>query len=107
RQPLDELVRLRGARRALDLFLREVATAERDVLPHGGGEEERILGDDADLATERRKRHVANVDSVEHDAAMVHVVEAGHERRQRWRAAPGRSTSRARAAARRACRGRG
>ena len=43
RQPLDELVRLRGARDRLDRLLRQVAGAERDVLPHRRREEERIL----------------------------------------------------------------
>ena len=43
RQPLDELVRLREPRDALDLRVRQLRQAERDVLAHRGGEEERVL----------------------------------------------------------------
>ena len=51
-QALDELVRLREPRDALDLGVGQLRQAERDVVPHRGGEEERILRDDADLAAQ-------------------------------------------------------
>ena len=54
-QRLDELVRLGEPRGALDVVVGRVGPAERDVLAHGRREEERILGDDADLAAQRRR----------------------------------------------------
>ena len=83
RQLLDELVRLRGARRPLDLLVGRVEDAEGDVLAHGRREEERILGDDADLAAQRAARDVAHVDAVDEHAALGRVVEARHERGER------------------------
>jgi hypothetical protein len=83
RQVLDEPVRLRGAGGALDLGLRRPDEAEGDVVAHGGGEEERILGDDADLAPERAACDVAHVDAVDEDAPRRDVVEARHERGER------------------------
>ena len=83
RQLLDELVCLRGLRRPLDLLVRGVEDAERDVLADGGREEEGILGDDADLAPERAARDVADVDAVDEHAALGRVVEARHERGER------------------------
>ncbi len=83
RQPLDELVRLREPRDALDLGVAHLRAAERDVLAHGRREEERILRDDADLAAQRGERDVAHVDAVDEHAARVDVVEARHERGER------------------------
>ena len=83
RELLDELVRLCCARRLFDLYLRQVAAPERDVVAHRGGEEEGILRDHADLVTQRRKRHVADIDAVERYAAARDVVETRHERGER------------------------
>ena len=83
RQALDELVRLREPRHPLDLRVRQLGQAERDVVPHRGREEERILGDDADRAAQRRELHVAHVHSVDEHAPRVDVVEARHERGER------------------------
>ena len=55
RQRLDELVRLREPRGALDLLVGRFGPAERDVLAHGRREEERVLRDHADLAPQRRR----------------------------------------------------
>ena len=64
-QRLDELVCLCEPRGALDLLVGRVGAAERDVLAHGRGEEERILRDHADLAAQRCERHVAHVVAVD------------------------------------------
>ena len=76
-------MRLRGPRRPLDLLVGRVEDAEGDVLADARGEEERILGDDADLAPERAARDVADVDAVDEHAALGRVVEARHERGER------------------------
>src|SRR5262249_25510853 len=89
RQALDELVRLRGPRSLLHLVLRELTATERDVVADGGAEEERILRDHADLASQRRERDVADVHAVDHDAPSEDVVEARHERRERRLAGAG------------------
>ena len=51
-QLLHELVRLREPRDPLDLGVVEIRRAEGDVLPHGRGEQERILRDDPDGVAE-------------------------------------------------------
>ncbi len=60
-------------------FVGRAGHAEGDVLPHRVREEERILGDDADLAAERGELHVAHVGAVDRDAALRRVVEARDE----------------------------
>ena len=76
RQLHDELVRLRGTRRGLDLRRGRVGPAERDVGGDRVGEEERVLEHHADAAAQRLERRVAHVDAVDRDRAGVHVVEA-------------------------------
>ena len=71
RQRLDELVRLREARRALDLLVGRVGASERDVLAHRRREEERVLRDHADRAPQRGELHVADVGAVDRDAARA------------------------------------
>jgi hypothetical protein len=83
RQSLDEFVRLREPRDALDLLVAHVGTTEGHVLAHGRGEEERVLRDDPDLAPQRGERDVADVDAVHEYAPRVDVVEARHERGER------------------------
>ena len=61
----------------------DVGHAEGDVVAHARREEERILGDDADLAAERAPRHVAHVDAVDQHASLAGVVEPRHERGER------------------------
>ena len=46
-QLVDEAVGLRAPRRLLDLLARRVGPRVGDVVVHGGGEEERVVGDDA------------------------------------------------------------
>ena len=55
RQRLDELVRLRQLGRVHDLVIGRAGPAEGDVLADARREEERILGDHADLAAERAR----------------------------------------------------
>ena len=54
-----------------------------DVLADRAGEEEDILLHDADLAPQRRERHVADIDAVDRDAARIDLVEAGQQRADR------------------------
>src|SRR5207244_3067157 len=54
-QPLDDLVCLCQPCDALHLCVVETRRAERDVLARGRGEEERVLGDDADCMPEGRQ----------------------------------------------------
>ena len=49
-QPVDELVGERGRRRRPDRLFRRAGPAVRDVLPGRGVEQDRVLGDDPDLA---------------------------------------------------------
>ncbi len=53
-QLLDELVRLGEPRGRDQLLLGRLGAAEREVLAHGRREEERVLGDHADLAPQAR-----------------------------------------------------
>src|SRR6202012_1671598 len=53
------------------------------VLPHGGVQQVRLLGDHADDGGQVGQAHVPDVDAVDADAAAGGVVEPGHERRQR------------------------
>ena len=47
-----------------------------DVVADGAREQEHVLLDNADLATQRGQRHRADVDAVDGDTAAFHVVEA-------------------------------
>ena len=76
RQAGDHIVQSGPARRVDDLRLGCVEPAVGDVLADRAGEEEDILLDDADLAPQRRQRHVADVDPVDRDPARIDFVEA-------------------------------
>ena len=52
---------------------------EGDVVAERAREQERLLGDDAELASERLDGDVAQVVAVDEDAALGRVVEAGDE----------------------------
>ena len=82
RQSLDEAAYLGRLRGRLDLFRRGVRTAEGDVLADGGGEQHRVLQDDADLRAQRRQGDAAQVDAVDLDRAAGRVVQAQQERDQ-------------------------
>ena len=87
-QRLDELVRLRPAGRLDDLLARGARGAVGDVGCDGGREEEGVLRDGRDGAAQIGEAELAHVDAVEHDAACLGVVVAGHERRERGLARP-------------------
>ena len=67
-----------------------VGTGEARVVPDRAGEEERLLGDDADLAAQRVQRHRAQVEAVDEHAAALGVVEAVHQLGHRRLARSGR-----------------
>ena len=83
RETGDELVGLDRAGGGLDVFVTRVGAGERDVVPDGVGEQERVLEDDADLLAQGAERHVAHVDVVDADRTVVHVVEAGEQQPDR------------------------
>src|SRR5215203_7159707 len=64
----------RRGRRA-DVLDRGVRPAERNVVANTPGEEESLLGDDPELASERFLRDVAQIVSVDGDPALDRVVE--------------------------------
>ena len=65
RQPRDELVRVRGARRLLDLVVGRVEPAVAEVVGDRAGEQHRILQHDRDLLAQRSHAVVAHVDAVD------------------------------------------
>ena len=83
RQPEDELVRVRGARRGDDLRARRVGPAVGDVLGDRAEEQERLLQHDADVAAVVGHGEAADVDAVDQDRAVAHVVEAADQVDQR------------------------
>ena len=60
-------------------LIRDPVRAEANVLSDGSGEEERILQDHSETATEMEQILVANVDSVNENLARLDIVEAHHE----------------------------
>ena len=88
-EPEDEVVRADGLRRLDDLLRRRARRAERDVLGDRAGEEEALLRDDAELAAQRRLRHLAQVEAVDRDPPVARVVEAGEQLRDRRLAGAG------------------
>ncbi len=85
----DELVGVRHLRRALDLLVRRARPAETDVLPHGVGEEKRILRHEPHLASQRLERHLADVPAVYENAARRRPVEIEEQGRERGLARAG------------------
>ena len=83
RQRHDEIVRVRGARRRLDVVARRAGRSVRDVAGNRLVEQHRLLRHDADLRPQRRERHVADVRAVDEDAARGHVVEPRHQIHER------------------------
>ena len=75
----------------LDLLGRGVRLAVGDVRPHAVGEEEALFEHDADLAAQRRERHVADVVPVDAHRPAAHVVKARHHVRHRRLAAAARA----------------
>ena len=59
--------------------------------PHRGGEQEAVVEDDADLATQRSPCDVADVVTVETHRSVAHVVETGDKGQDSRLARPGRA----------------
>ncbi len=79
----DEVVRLRFARRLLDLLLRRVRRAEGDVLRQRAREQEHVLLDLGDLRAQAGQVPVAHVHAVDQDASFGRVVGAVDQLGQR------------------------
>ena len=79
----DEIVGVGEACRLLDFGLRGVETAEADVLVDRVVEEKALLRHDADLLAQREKGQVAQVSAVDQDSALLRVVEAEQEGKER------------------------
>ena len=65
-QRVDELLGLGHARGAAHLLVGRLGAPVGDVLAHGGGEQERVLRHDADLAAQLVEAHAAHVGAVHH-----------------------------------------
>ncbi len=91
RQLFDERVRLGGACGRLHLAVCGGRVPVGDVRPHRVGEEEALLEDDADLAAQRGKRHVAHVVPVDAHGAGGRLVKARHHVRHGRLPAPARA----------------
>ena len=74
---------MRGGGGVEDLGLSGVGASEGDVLRDGVGEEESLLGDEADVVTEVGERVFADGAAVDEDGSRRRVVEAGDEADQR------------------------
>ena len=70
-------------------FVGDPVGAEADVLLDRAGEQERILQHDAEAAAQIVEIHVADVDAVDADRALLHVVEAQQQRDDRGLAGAG------------------
>src|SRR5688500_14461152 len=78
-EPHDEVMGTDGLRGGDDLLGARVRLAEGDVVADGAGEQEALLWDDPELATERLLRDGRRVDSVDRDPPLRGVVEAGEQ----------------------------
>ncbi len=83
RQRHDEVVRLRASRGLADLLIRRIRLSVRDVLADGAMKEHRLLRHHRDRGAQRLERHLADVLSVNHDCAFVHVLAGGGATKQR------------------------
>ena len=78
-QAHDEVVDAGCLGGRLDLLLRGLGPSVGDVVAHGADEEEDILLDGADAGPQGLELEVANVDPIDGDRALGHVVEARQE----------------------------
>ena len=83
RQPLDELERVGCGARLAYRRCCCAGTPEADVLRHARGEYDRILGHEPDRAAKIVRIAMADVGTVQQDAARERVVEAQDQREQR------------------------
>ncbi len=87
--PFDELGEPDRAHGLVHLLVGGLRSGEGDVVPDGPGEEERLLGDDAELAPQRVQGHRLEVVAVDEHPPVGRVVEAGDQLGQRRLAGPG------------------
>ncbi len=74
-------MRVRGPRGSLDLLVARVGAGVADVLRDARAEEHRLLGHDADLPAQPLRVEIAEIATVEQEAAPRRVVEASDQRR--------------------------
>ena len=95
----DEARRLRALGGPLDLLAGGVRPPVGDVVVDGGAEQERVVGDDADLRAQRVELDVADVGAVDQHRAAGDVVVAAEQRDERRLARAGGADQRDRGAA--------
>ena len=93
-EALDELVGADGAGGGAHLVVRRVRAPEGDVVADRAAEQEALLGDDPELAAQRRLRDRAQVVAVDEHGAVGRVVEARDELGDRRLACAGRADER-------------
>lgn len=75
----DELMGIGGTCRLHDGFEPGVRIAIGDVVSDGAGEQDRVLRHDADLPPKVVQLDLANICSVDRDAALIDIVEAADQ----------------------------
>src|SRR3989442_6369692 len=88
-KPLDELVRVHEAGRGADLLVADRRVVQPDVRRDRAREDERVLEHDADVPAHVALPQLADVNAVEEDAPLLHVVEARDEADDRGLPRPG------------------
>src|ERR1700733_13071654 len=83
RQSANKILVEGGACGSLDGFHGDVRLPVGDVIPHCVIEQDRILSDDAHLLAQRRKRDVADIVSIDQQAAGGYVEKARDQMNQR------------------------
>ncbi len=91
---LDEIVDLREPRGLLDLGIARIPAAVADIVADRVVEQHGVLRDHADGRAQRYLRHVADILTVDQDAAAGDVVEAEQQPRDRRLAGAGRPDDR-------------
>src|SRR5262249_38705381 len=82
-QPHDEVVGVRPLRRRQRRLRLRAGPPVDEVLPHGPPEQERLLRDDAALASQILARQLAYVPAIERDSARVGVIKTANQVHQR------------------------
>src|SRR5450631_808704 len=89
RHLLDEVMRIRHARRQDDFVRARGRGPECNVVVHADGEQRAILHHDADLGAKRLQGVVADIPPVNQDPSVYGIVETQQQARQRRLAAAG------------------
>ena len=90
----DPVVDVGGPGGGLQLLLGRVGLAVQQVAADRRVEQVRLLRDHADHVADRLERDLPHVDAVDLDGALLHVVEAGHQVRDRGLAGAARTDER-------------